>query len=149
MRNEMRNTMNTKTTITNPVLYILMRTDLESMNSGKSCAQSAHAANQFMLRFERPEDYESAESHRDMYEAWLESGGGFGTTITLDVDAARLGGVYSMAHKAGFPTGITHDPSYPLVDGKVLHLIPLDTCGYVFGDKDALAPLLQQFGLMP
>jgi len=145
MRKEMQTVPTTKST---PMLYILMRTDLDSMNPGKSVAQGAHAANQFMMRFERTDD-DHVVSHHDLYETWISSAEGFGTTITLDVDEAQLGGVFAMAHNAGFPTGITHDPSYPLLDGSVLHLIPLDTCGYVFGAKEDLWPLLQQFDLMP
>ena len=33
------------------VLYILMRTDMDSMNPGKAMAQASHASNTFVFRF--------------------------------------------------------------------------------------------------
>lgn len=124
-----------------PILYILMRTDLTSMNPGKAVAQGAHAANQFAY-FMDPKDA--------MYIMWKDATfAGFGTTITLSVNEAQLNAVDALIRNAKFGvSGIVHDPSYPLVDGDYVHSIPLDTCGYVFGDKRALDVLLGNLGLM-
>ena len=35
-----------------PVLYILMRTDMDSMNPGKAMAQASHASNAFVSNAE-------------------------------------------------------------------------------------------------
>lgn len=147
-----------------PFLYILMRTDLESMNPGKAVAQGAHAANQFVHVVEKmrndidgasiqgrpmdvfPEEYENIE----MYDYWAtRTGDGFGTTICLDVDDNILHRVINAGESMGMIAGVTHDPSYPLRDGNVTHFLPLDTCGFIFGDKDELKILLGQFNLMP
>lgn len=123
-----------------PYLYILMRSDLDSLNLGKACAQAAHAANQFVRR---------VHQNYPLFNRWQESTpDGFGTTIVLDVDGATLGKIVDFANLAGFPSGVVHDPSYPIRDGQVTHLIPLNTCGYIFGDKLTLAPLLRQFNLL-
>lgn len=123
-----------------PVLYILMRSDLESLNPGKAVAQGAHAANQFV---------HYVDVSDPLYGQWANSTpDGFGTTITLDVTGDILPMVVEFAKQAGFYAGVTHDPSYPLRDGAVLHLLPLDTCGYIFGDKENLKPLLMQFELL-
>ncbi len=109
-----------------PRLYILMRTDLDSMNPGKGMAQAAHAANAFM------------KDHGDVtvpgVEEWVnETPQGFGTTITLAVpDAKTLEDTVALAKVYGFPADVIHDPTYPVRDGGVVHLLPLDTCGYVF-----------------
>ncbi len=147
-----------------PFLYILMRTDLESMNPGKSVAQGCHAANQFVHEVEKcrndidgtsiqgtpkdvfPEEVENIE----MYDYWAtRTGDGFGTTICLDVNEDILRRVIATGKNMGMFAGITHDPTYPLRDGEVTHFIPLDTCGFIFGDKDELKILLGQFNLMP
>lgn len=124
-----------------PYLYILMRSDLDSLNPGKMVAQGAHAANQFVHEVDTLND--------PLFQQWETSTpDGFGVTICLDVTGRELPTVVEFAKKAGFTAGVTHDPSYPLRDGDVTHLLPLDTCGYVFGDKDELRALLGQFGLL-
>lgn len=147
-----------------PFLYILMRTDLESMNPGKAVAQGAHAANQFVHEVEKcrddidgasiqgtpkdvfPEEFENIE----MYDYWAtRTGDGFGTTICLGVNEDQLKRIVAAGQTAGMISNVTHDPSYPLRDGDVTHFLPLDTCGFIFGDKDELKILLGQFNLMP
>ena len=143
-----------------PYLYILMRSDLDSLNPGKAVAQGAHAANQcaFMMRKladttdDDATDQESKRNRRSLrlWRQWETSTRqGFGVTICLDVpNDTTLRSVVDAAQSMGLSAGVTHDPSYPLLDGRFLHLIPLDTCGYVFGDKEQLRILLGQFDLL-
>lgn len=127
------------------VMYILMRVDLLSMNPGKAVAQGAHAANQCIFEI----DMDSGMARTDMLQEWRsETGAGFGTTITLGVNARQLAETIDMAKELGFHAGVVHDPSYPLRDGEVTHLIPLDTCGFVFGRKAQLAQILDDLRLM-
>jgi len=146
-----------------PFLYILMRSDLESMNPGKSVAQGCHAANQFVHEVEKLRNstvgLDRVDTHEysypwirkniDMYDVWDRSGNGFGTTICLGVDYDQLTRIVLATTSMGMLSNITHDPSYPIRDGSVTHFIPLDTCGYVFGDKDELRIILGQFNLLP
>lgn len=139
-----------------PFLYILMRTDLESMNPGKAVAQGAHAANQFVHDIEniRSAMNGSTKGNRvrsiQMYDYWAtRTGDGFGTTICLGVNEDQLERVVMAGQTSGMIANITHDPSYPLRDGDITHFLPLNTCGYIFGDKDELKILLGQFNLMP
>lgn len=127
-------------------LYILMRTDLASMNPGKAVAQGAHAANQCV--------FEALKGGHDPVMALLreweaQTSAGFGTTITLGVNGQQLAQTISLAQALGFHAGVTHDPTYPLVDGQVVHLLPLDTCGYVLARKDDMSFLLGNYSLMP
>ncbi len=136
--------------VPNPVLYILMRSDMESLNPGKAVAQGVHAGHQFVHDMTVP-PFGIPHHHAkilEQYELWKEETGIFGVTVTLDVDAHSLPGVVDFARRAGFLAGVTHDPSYPIKDGEITHELPVDTCGYVFGDKAELAPLLRQFGLL-
>lgn len=128
--------------------YVFMRNDLDSMNTGKACAQSAHAqrnADKLIIRNNAFPDF------ADTYEAWCaQTDQGFGSTICFEVDGKTLETVCDFfARNTRFPSSKIHDPTYPLLDGKVLHLIPLDTCGWVFGDKDDLFPILKHFNLHP
>ena len=144
-----------------PYLYILMRSDLASLNPGKMVAQGAHAANQFAFGMRRLHNLfnnldaggatETPENNLllNMFEQWETSTPqGFGVTITLDVIGEELPLVVEAAKRMNFAACVTHDPSYPLQDGDVLHLLPLDTCGFVFGDKDDLHILLNKFDLL-
>ena len=153
----------------NPYLYILMRNDLDSLNPGKMVAQGAHAANQFTFQMGHLERWlaRTQDSTLDppeapvplvkqrqwrLYDQWVGSTkSGFGVTITLGVTEAQLRAVVGHIKAVDGPmcADITHDPTYPLVDGKITHLIPLDTCGYVFGEKDELRIVLGQFNLLP
>lgn len=114
-------------------LYILMRTDLGSMNPGKAVAQGCHAANQFVFENQWQPDRTPPKGF-DQWQASTPQG--FGVTICLGVTGKQLQERVAMAKELGFKAGVTHDPSYPLRDGEVLHLIPLDTCGYIFGPKN-------------
>jgi len=105
-----------------PRLYILMRTDLDSMNPGKGMAQAAHAANMFAVR----------ASLAPGYSEWAEQGFTFGTTLVMGVNEAQLYDVVESALRDDLYAAVIHDSSYPIRDGAVTHLIPLDTCGYVF-----------------
>lgn len=122
-------------------LYILMRTDLASMNPGKAVAQGAHAANQAIAEADMTDIGVEA-----LVREWQgQTGKGFGTTITLGVTERDLNTRIALAKAMKLHAGITHDPTYPLVDGDTLHLIPLDTCGYVLAPKAAADFVL--FGL--
>jgi hypothetical protein len=74
-----------------PILYILMRNDLSSLNPGKACAQAAHVGNQMGCVFER-------EAHKDiivsgalpLYRQWVKEGDWFGTTIVLSANIDQI-----------------------------------------------------------
>ena len=123
-----------------PVLYVLMRTDLASMNPGKACAQATHAANQCVAQ---------GRDVAKLLEEWA-ADRGFGTCIVLGVPGPEMmvEAVHA-ARAAGVHAGVTHDPSYPLRDGNFTHLIPLDTCAYLFGERFAVAPLVSGLELLP
>lgn len=120
-----------------------MRNDLASLNSGKGMAQSAHCANQ-ANRFIR-DTYSEDSVLINGFNAWEEeSGHGFGTTIVLSANESQMRAVVRRVSQITdreeeddheVVAGITHDPSYPLWDGKTLHQIPLDTCAFVFMDS--------------
>lgn len=122
-----------------PVLYILMRTDLDSMNPGKAMAQASHASNQFVA---------NTDMNNTLYGQW-KGAKTFGTVLVLEVDEQALRYTINDCRDLPFECGIIHDPTYPLRDGDTTHYIPLDTCGYVFGNKDdpALQELLSDFEL--
>ena len=137
-----------------PVLYILMRSDLESLNKGKAVAQGSHASTMFALRSSKLLNSESP-MHADiaLKIAQWEGGRGFGTVITKDCrDAKHIQGIVDVMKQtpvAFAMSDVMVDPSYPLLDGKFVHEIPLLTCGYVFGYREDLMPILRQFELYP
>ena len=123
------------------VLYILMRNDLASMNTGKAIAQGSHAANAFVHHFHGyAQKYNSTTVHEGIQTAtmngfneWENSTHqGFGTVLTLEARMADITPIVSIFKGVGYVAGVVHDPTYPIVDGEVVHHIPLDTCAYVF-----------------
>lgn len=155
-----------------PILYIIARNDLDSMNPGKLAAQVAHGATKLA------EDiYKGVGKHNptltELYEAWIKSGGGFGTTITLESSRGDLRALGSELLSEGpyndliFDTIV--DPTYPFLVNKEYLDILLDhdiivdykkiadnkyaatrvehTCSYLFGDKDVVGPLVSNFNL--
>ena len=123
-----------------PILYILMRTDMDSMNPGKGMAQAAHAANQFVAtQAAHPHTFD----HMAACKEWAHYNG-YGTTVVLSVDSeSDLRNAVNGARDEGFDAGLTTDPTYPVRDGAVTHLIAIPTCGYVFvPNRDAARPHL-------
>ena len=133
--------------MTLPVLYILMRDDLDSLNPGKAMAQASHASNAF-VKAHQGDDQSKPGFY--LYGQWeCETSQGFGTVLVLACNETAMNTAVNVAEYCGFSSGVVHDPTYPIVDGDVVHHIPLDTCGYVFGDKDdpVLQSILQHFEL--
>lgn len=142
------------------VLYILMRNDLNSMNAGKAIAQGSHASNAFVHHFHGfAQEYNSKPVHEGIQTAtmngfneWENSTSqGFGTVLTLEGRMSDFYPVVNIFKSLGYIASVVHDPTYPIVDGEVVHHIPLDTCAYVFvpnKEKDEFAStLLKRFNL--
>lgn len=124
-------------------LYVFARSDLDSLTPGKLAAQVAHAASQAASQaYKHPTDSLAFIA----YEEWEKSADGFGTTIVLDGESltdiiyteAVAGNLVPTALDYTDPllTGVVHDPSYPVRDGEHVHLIPLNTCYWVFEDTE-------------
>ena len=134
-----------------PVLYILMRTDLTSMNAGKAMAQASHASNAFVYgelqRWMAHPVKTGWEKFKmffglkvfvdDDFLKWVnETKQGFGTVLVLAVNESQMRFTTTAAQKYGLMADFVHDPTYPLRDGDTTHFLPLDTCAYVFADKN-------------
>lgn len=133
------------------ILYILMRNDLESMNPGKAMAQASHAANAFVHHYNGcAQEYNPKSAHDNIetetmkgFNEWEQATPqGFGTVLTLEARMADISPVVSIFKSANYVAGVVHDPTYTIVDGDLVHYIPLDTCAYIFvpnKEKDSFA----------
>jgi len=148
----------TEETKTFPVLYILMRNDMDSMNAGKAMAQASHASNAFVRMGEALFNFNdtpipSSEIDKyNMFETWKgETPQGFGTVLVLAVNETQMRTVADIARSTGHIAGVVNDPTYPLRDGSVCHFLDIDTCAYVFGSKDdpILKAIVGNFPLHP
>jgi len=147
----------------NEILYVIMRNDLASLNSGKAMAQAVHAGNAFETRFDiemqlsmtgsNEIDHVEANKLATAFHEWKrQTPQGFGTTIVLSGAIKDIKTAVDMLKKMGYFADIVHDPTYPLLDGDVVHLIPLDTCAYVFlktKDSPIAQDILSNFNLHP
>ena len=90
-----------------PVLYILMRTDMDSMNPGKAMAQASHASNAFVSNAEPGYNIDE-----ELFNAWQGSTTqGFGTVLVLGVNEAQMRTAVQIAESFGvdkFPCDIIH-----------------------------------------
>lgn len=106
-------------------LYILMRTDMESMNPGKGMAQASHASNAFVKK--------SFDVGEDISDWTNQTNQGFGTVIVLDGGSINdIRHTIEILDQNGYICDMLLDPTYPLIDGSVVHLIPVETCAYVY-----------------
>ncbi len=126
----------------NPKLYLLVRTDMDSMNAGKAMAQVAHAGTKFV--------YHTCIGSKSPYLKeiynWL-GPNGFGTKIVLAVPSLeKLQDTIDTAVIEGYPGDVVYDETYPLRDGQFTHYIPVITCGYIF-DHDGLLNSNPMIGL--
>lgn len=148
-----------------PVLYILMRTDLDSMNPGKAMAQASHASNAFVhhanVLAERAASgasmtYDDQET-LDLVEEWKNSTNqGFGTVLVLGVNSNEMYRTVMLAADMGYLAELVVDPTYPYsLINEYANLIPESTdtlprfrkngetvmfreertCAYIFMDK--------------
>ncbi len=140
-------------------LYILVRTDLPSMQSGRAAAQASHAANAFIHKFGKLPDVQEWSAQTPQ---------GFGTAIVLGANLVDLTTIVKDAARSKYPAELVVDPDYaitisseivPFLDKTtqnktvkleqsatdpnkyILHREEV-TCGYIFGNKDDLKPLL-------
>lgn len=138
-----------------PVLYILMRGDLESMNPGKAMAQASHASNAFWKRMNDSfldSEGKSNTPIQDLANKWhLETDQGFGTVLVLEVNEIEMRTAVEIGNKLGYACDVIHDPTYPVIDGECCHFLPIDTCAYIFLEKSDLIgqSILQNFPLHP
>ena len=128
------------------ILYILIRNDLQSLNSGKAMAQAAHAANHLTSQW---------GSYGDVVE-YSNRDNPFGTAIVLSVDKETLKERITRAamREGTVPYGEVWDTTYPFNttteiaalipkktltaptivkdDGRAICFRKEVTCGYVF-----------------
>ncbi len=116
------------------VCYVLMRTDLASLNPGKAMAQSHHNYGALKRAARDGNDIELMKQ----YLAWQEiSGQDFGTVVTLGGTEGEITEALAYAERINAPvlSGWVWDDTYPFQDGETLHSIRLNTNAFVFGTK--------------
>ena len=144
---------------TNPVLYILMRSDLTSLNAGKAMAQASHASNAMVHKIKHSGPVPSKHI-KQLFNKWEgETKQGFGTCLVLDVgseehmvDVINAFQTYQKnvgVKNAEYVSGIILDTTYPVMDGYITHYIAVHTCAYVFMDKnhEGLSQILEHLPL--
>lgn len=114
-----------------------MRTDLLSMNSGKGMAQASHASNAFIHQVNKrfhPVDLQlQTNSLFNAVNEWeTTTTQGFGTVLVLQSTMNDIKKTIDIFKSLDYLADVVHDPTYPILDGTVVHYLPLDTCGYVF-----------------
>lgn len=125
------------------VLYIIMPNDVESMNSGKAIAQGSHASNAFVNSFHSR--IHETNINISFYEWENETVQGFGTVLVLETNYRNIKNTIDIAKKFGYVSGMVLDPTYPILDGAVVHHVPFETCGFVFvpdKENDTTAKLI-------
>ena len=83
-----------------PVLYILMRTDLDSMNRGKAMAQASHASNAFVNHEILDGTFGIASNMREDWKHQTEQG--FGTVLVLGVTESQMRTAVTVATVSNF-----------------------------------------------
>jgi hypothetical protein len=128
---------------------------MASMNKGRAAAQASHASNAFIHR----------NKHRNAVKQWQQqTKQGFGTAIVLGIKAQEWFDVEDKLDTYNCPSELVVDPEYcftvtsevayllkrtggikwvkDLGDGNVILQRGDWCCGYIFGDKKELEPIL-------
>lgn len=117
-------------------LYILVRTDLASMNSGRTAAQCAHAANYFIKAARELIEYleDPNDEFTKAIDEWEnQTVQGYGTTIVLDGGSEEDIKEKMISIDGDYFSAAVIDPEYPIVDGSVVHILPdILTCAFAF-----------------
>ena len=141
---------------TQPCLYILMRSDLHSLNPGKAMAQASHAANAMAHKIKQAGRKNIGKHIYNMLTKWEgQTGQGFGTCLVLDChNEETMIDTLALLHSNdgggdGVVSEIINDTSYPVRDGEITHYISVNTCAYAFIDKndEALCSSLSHLNL--
>lgn len=139
-----------------PALYILMRTDMASMNAGKAMAQASHASNAFVKEITKQNEISMEIELTNLFETWkTETDQGFGTAIVLGLSMKEIDELFDDLSFLDYKLStnfknIVIDPSYPIRDGDVTHHINIPTCAYVFCDMYSdVGQLLKKYNLHP
>lgn len=128
--------------INNNILAVVARMDLDSMNPGKLAAQVCHAGTQSAILLRDNEEFQE----------WAKEADNFGTTLVLGVENKhKFDMVYEIITESVDPSfnasGIIFDPTYPVRDGQITHLIPIETCFWVFGDRYFIMDFFKLFDI--
>ena len=109
--------------------YVIVRTDMESMTSGRVAAQVSHATSEL---HERGKESRRHDGDNESFLEW-KGAGNFGTTIVLGYfgDPNDL----TCDHIAEMD-GFVFDPEYSIRDGNVTHKLPITTCYWTLVDTD-------------
>lgn len=147
--------------MTYPVLYIIMRQDMDSMNPGKCMAQASHASNAFVHKVFKQKDtlpISALESYRDWQASTAQ---GFGTAVVLgtgtltEEDApdghdkwlhdlvVQIQACPTLGQCTVSDTVV--DPTYPIRDGRTTHFLDVVTCAYVFIHKSDVDMMPESF----
>jgi len=126
-------------------------------------AHAAHAANLFTHSTKFASTHQEIGFNKAEYDQWVRSANGFGTTISLSVSMSEMKLVIAQASSGGFLAQPVVDPTYPysihreydnlishpedhppspIGDGMMMCIREETTCGFVFGDKDLLRPIV-------
>lgn len=140
------------------ILYILIRSDLPSLNAGKAMAQASHASNAFVKRYGQ---------NKHVKEWSNETAQGFGTVIVLSANKKQIDSAVHNSEVAD----VVVDPTYPYIvnseiadlispefntvepiikgDGNVVFHRKEITCAYVFGTKEQCKSAIGHLPLHP
>lgn len=129
------------------ICYVIMRTDLDSLNPGKAMAQAHHAYGALKVHVRQ-----QSNNWSKSYIQWQDqTKQDFGTVIVLSGSLIEIDIALQDIENLNLPllAGWVLDPTYPVRDGQVTHLIPLYTCAYVFGERSACTAITDRFTLHP
>lgn len=129
----------------NPVLYILVRKDMKSLNEsvGRTGAQISHATSLFMSDL----DPHATDKIVNL-QAWL-GGHGAGTAVVLGVkNLLHLQELVDSARSLKLRAATFTDPDYIIRDGQAFHSAQISTCGYIFGPREECSKVTCDLALL-
>lgn len=114
------------------VVYLLSRSDMNTMTAGKELAHAQHAGVQMIAKYFKHKDVQ------EYIKQGLDQGADhFNTTITLEASLKQIKNIVAKAKKSGYVADLVIDPTYPyFAQNGVVCLGKETTMGWLLGDKN-------------
>lgn len=105
------------------VVYVMVRNDLPSLNSGKLAAQVHHAGVQMLTKYR---DHQLVKDY--IADGIAQGADGFNTTLTLSANATQISAAMGKVRHLNAVCDVLIDPTYPFfVDPEIAPLLEANT----------------------
>lgn len=133
------------------VLYVIPRTDLDTMGRGRMAAQVSHATSDLYFKFVIKPLWDGKVPDPDITE-WMNECPESGCGTVLVLDGGSINNINFLLKELSGTTikhGLFVDPEYFVPDGISGHIVKdVPTCLWLFGEKEIISKWVTRYNLL-